>query len=123
VKRETQRSGGCRHRCLSIMPRRKVPEEIKKFWRLFGLPIDAVWQVLNEPVRSEAPECVLETLMYSLRHGPDALGHADTLQRLSQISERQLIEVATRLQTFRPEIAPAWTVEQLKILIAVRGKL
>ena len=61
--------------------------------------------------------------MFSLRRGPDALAEPNTLRRLAELDERQLLTVMTRLQKFKPEIAPAWTPEQLEVLVAVRRKL
>jgi hypothetical protein len=100
----------------------KVSEEIRKFWRLLDMPsIDAAWHELNK--RSDASQSTIEALMFSLRRGPEALTHPDTLNRLAQLSERQLLEVMTRLQTFKPEIAPAWKDADLEVLVAVRRKL
>ena len=72
--------------------------------------------------RSAAPSTV-EAVMFSLRRGLDELAHANTLQRLAELDEGQLLEVMTRLQKFRPEIAPAWAPAQLEILVAVWRKL
>ena len=61
--------------------------------------------------------------MFSLRRGPDALADPNTLRRLAELDERQLIAVMTRLQKFKPEIAPAWTPEQVEVLAIVRKKI
>ena len=61
--------------------------------------------------------------MFSLRRGPDALADPNTLRRLAELDERQLLAVMVRLQKFKPEIAPAWTPEQVEVLAAVRRKL
>jgi hypothetical protein len=42
---------------------------------------------------------------------------------LSELKEGQLREVAVRLQKLLPEIAAAWTPEQVETLIAVWEKL
>jgi hypothetical protein len=102
--------------------KQKVPEEIRHFWALLDMPIDTAWHHLNTR-RNGATDMTIEALMLSLRRGPEVLGRSDTLNRLAQLDERQLIEVITRLQKFKPEIAPAWTREQLEILIAARRKL
>ena len=47
----------------------------------------------------------------------------NTLRRLAELDERQLLAVMTRLQKFKPEIASAWTPEQVEVLAAVRRKL
>jgi len=100
----------------------KVPEEIKHFWRLLDMPLDAHWRELNT-VRNRAADFTVEALMFSLRGGPETLACKDTLNRLAQLSEQQLIEVMERLQKFKPEIAPAWSREQLNVLVAVRRKI
>jgi hypothetical protein len=86
------------------------------------MPIDVHWHQLNTR-RDGATDMTIESLMLSLRRGPEALADATTLHRLSQLSEPQLIEVMARVQKFQPEIAPAWTAEQVEILAAVRRKL
>jgi hypothetical protein len=70
-----------------------------------------------------AAPTTIEALMLSLRSGTDALARPDVLYRLSELDDKQLLRVAVRLQEFKPEIAPAWTPEQVEILVAVRGKL
>ena len=70
-----------------------------------------------------AADSTVEALMLSLRAGVGALGRADTLRRLSELSKAQLREVAVRLQKFKPQIAPAWTPEQVEALAIVRSKL
>ena len=60
--------------------------------------------------------------MFSLRKGTDALAKPDTLHRLAELDDQQLREVMVRLQKFQPEIAEAWTSEQVEILAAVRRK-
>jgi hypothetical protein len=74
-------------------------------------------------IRGRAADTTIEALMYSLRRGPEALTHPDTLNRLAQLNERQLQEVMTRLQNFMPHIAPAWKDADLDVLAAVRRKL
>jgi hypothetical protein len=100
----------------------KVSEEIRKFWRLLDMSIEAHWREINTR-REGAAYTTIEALMLSLRRGPEALARPDTLDRLAQLSERQLLWVMSRLQKFKPEIAPAWTREQLEVLVTVRRKL
>jgi hypothetical protein len=54
-----------------------------------------------------------------LRRGPDALADPNTLRRLAELNERQLLAVMVRLQ----KIAPAWTPEQVDALAIVRKKI
>jgi len=65
----------------------------------------------------------VEALMYQLRSGAHALANINAQRRLSELDDQQLREVMVRLQKFKPEIALAWTPEQVEILVAVRSKL
>jgi hypothetical protein len=86
--------------------------------------LERAWHELNaERLRGRAAESSVEALMFSLRSGVSALKRPDTLRRLSELSEAQLREVAVRLQKFKPEIAPAWTIEDVKIVVGVRNRL
>ena len=60
--------------------------------------------------------------MFSLRASVQALGRRNTVRRLSELSDAQLRDVAVRLQKFQPHIAPAWTADEIAVLIAVRSK-
>ena len=82
----------------------KVSEEIRRFWRLLDMSLDAHWHEINT-LRGRAADSTVEALMLGLRRGPQALSQPGT----AQLSEQQLVEVITRLQKFKPEIAPAWT--------------
>jgi hypothetical protein len=70
-----------------------------------------------------AANFTVEAMMYSLRNGVDALGRPDTLRRVSQLSDAQTREVAVRVQKFGPHIAPAWTPEDVEVLITARSKI
>jgi hypothetical protein len=109
------------------MPRRKVKisEETGRIWRLLdpAISFGRAWQELNEHRGREAASTTIDALMYSLRRGPDALANPSALHRLSVLNERQLIDVAARLQKFKSEIAPAWLPDQIEILAAVWRKL
>jgi hypothetical protein len=61
--------------------------------------------------------------MFSLRSGIGALGRPDTVRRLSELSDAQMREVAVRVQKFGPHIAPAWTPENVEVLITARSKI
>jgi hypothetical protein len=58
--------------------------------------------------------------MYGLRSGVKELDEPDTLRRLCELSDEQLREVVVRLQNFQPHIAPAWSTEDIEVLILVR---
>lgn len=106
--------------------RTKVSPEIREFWRLLDdrVSIHQAWSEFNKRRSvAGAAEWTVEALMFSLRKGVDALTHPDTLRRLSQLDEQQLLQVMTRLQKFEPEIATAWTPAEVEVLAAVRRKL
>jgi hypothetical protein len=111
----------------SIMPRRKVKisDETWRIWRLLdpSVSFGRVWTELNEHRSREAASATIDALMYSLRCGINALSDPNTLGRLAKLDERQLIDVAARLQKFKSEIAPAWLPDQIEIIAAVWRKL
>ena len=111
----------------SIMLRRKVKisDETWRIWRLFdpAVSFGRVWAELNEHRSCGAAASTIDALMYFLRRGVDALSNPNTLGRLAKLDERQLIDVAARLQKFKSEIAPAWLPDQIEILAAVWRKL
>ena len=68
-----------------------------------------------------AASSTVEALMWSLRQrGTAALKEPETRHRLAQLSEAQLIEVADRLQRLKPQIARAWSEQEIDRLIAWR---
>jgi DNA-binding cell septation regulator SpoVG len=70
-----------------------------------------------------APEATVEALMYSLRRGINELTSPDAKRRLSELSEDQLRAVCERLRNFKPEIAPAWTPEEVEALTVIWSEL
>jgi hypothetical protein len=65
-----------------------------------------------------AAQSTVEALMLSLRwHGIQALDEPNTRHRISQLNEEQLHEVGARLQRIKPEIARAWTAEDVGRLV------
>jgi hypothetical protein len=74
--------------------------------------------------RDGAPQPTVEALMYSLRErGAEALHERNTLRRLSDLSDQQVIEVGNRLQKLKPEIARAWSAEEVETLFKVKRGL
>jgi hypothetical protein len=69
-----------------------------------------------------APKATVDALMFSLRRGINELTQPSTLERLSQLDERQLSEVAERVQNFRQAIASAWTPDEVKALVRIWGQ-
>ena len=102
--------------------RTKASEEIKRFWRLLDpkVSLERAWYELNaRACDGRAAESTVEALMYSPRRGPAALADPNTLRRLAELNEQQLLAVMVRLQ----KIAPAWTPEQVDALAIVRKKI
>src|SRR5262245_10615956 len=110
------------------MKQRRKPRDphLERLRRLLDgdVSLERAWHELNaEKLRGRAADSTVEALMFSLRSGVSVLKRPDTLRRLSELSEAQLREVVVRLQKFKPEIAPAWTVEDVEILVGVRNRL
>ena len=88
------------------------------------ISLDAAWNEFGRAARERynaAPKPTVEALMFSLRErGVTALEEADTLRRLSNLSDQQVIEVGDRL--LNPEIARPWTTEEIEVLFKVRVK-
>jgi hypothetical protein len=66
-----------------------------------------------------APEATIDALVYSLRRGINELTSPDAKRRLSELSEDQLRAVCERLRNFKPEIASAWTPEEVEALTII----
>jgi hypothetical protein len=73
-------------------------------------------------ITKRAAYSTVEALMFGLRSGVQELAQADTISKLSELSDDQFREVVVRVQKFQPHIAPAWKAEDIKVLIAVRRK-
>jgi hypothetical protein len=86
--------------------RKRVNPEIVRFWRLLDdkVSLERVWYELNTR-RGAAARSTVEALMFSLRRGPDALADPNTLDRLAELNDEQLIAVATRVQKFHAAAA------------------
>jgi hypothetical protein len=70
-----------------------------------------------------APQATVEALMYSLRDGIAALKKPANTRRLSELNGLQMRAVVVRLQKFKPEIARAWTRDEVAVVAAARKKL
>jgi hypothetical protein len=76
--------------------------------------------------RRRVAASTVEALMYSLRsRGVAALAEPDCQRRLSELNDDQVREVSTHLQKLKPEIAQAWSPEELRRLAMIwkKGKL
>jgi hypothetical protein len=85
-----------------------------------GVSLERAWHELNSAhFRGRAAQSTVEALMFSLRsRGIKALDEPDTQLRISELSEQQLHEVGGRLQRLKPEIARAWSAEDVEQLVA-----
>jgi hypothetical protein len=74
----------------------------------------------QEPKPGRAAPSTVEALMFGLREGIEALPtNPDTLWRLSKLSEEQLCAVCERLHNFNPNIAPAWSPQEVQALVDI----
>lgn len=69
-------------------------------------------------LQGRAAVSTVEALMFSLRErGAAAVQEPAVRFRLAQLSKWQLSEVGDRLQRLEPEIARAWTPDEVAILV------
>lgn len=61
--------------------------------------------------------------MFALRNGIDALKDRSNQRRLDELSDKQMQEVAARIQKFMPHIAPAWKPADVQALLALWSEL
>ena len=83
------------------------------------------WQEMGHPWRTEgrAAGSTVDALVFALRDGIDALKDRSNQRRLGELDDKQMGEVAARVQKFMPHIAPAWTSADVKALISLRSEL
>jgi hypothetical protein len=102
----------------------KLPDpRLERLRRLMAdeVTLERAWHEVNHPT-DRAAASTIEVLMFSLRDSIHALTTPATLERLSQLDERQLSEVAERVQNFRQAIASAWTPDEVKALVRIWGE-
>jgi hypothetical protein len=107
---------------------RRKPKDLRleKLRRLMADDISlerADAELRADRLRGRAAEATVDALAFSLRSGVGALKRPNVLRRLSELSDPQVREIAVRLQKFKPNIAPAWTAQDLQVLLAVRSKV
>lgn len=104
--------------------RKRVDPAIERARQLMDddkvVSIEAVYAAFDRERRKDgANEWTIEALMLGLRdRGTAALQDPKVRHRLAQLSESQLIEVGDRLQLLKPEIARAWTPDEVAALVA-----
>jgi hypothetical protein len=98
------------------------PERRRSLRQLLSddVSLERAWHEVNTAhLRGRAAQSTVEALMFSLRElGTKALDEPDTQRRISELSEEQLHEVGARLQRLKPEIARAWSAEEIEQLAA-----
>jgi hypothetical protein len=84
-----------------------------------SVSLERAWHEINAVhIHGRAAQSTVEALMYSLRErGTKALDEPDTKRRIGELSEEQLHEVGGRLQRLKPEIARAWTPDEVRSLL------
>jgi hypothetical protein len=90
-----------------------------------NVSLERAWSEINWRGRhSGAAQITVEALMFSLRsRGLRALSESDTQRRLSELDDAQVPEVVVRLQKLKPEIARAWSSEEVRALIRIWGRI
>ena len=103
---------------------RPVDARTLRAWRLLADDDISYERAYYETLRDRsAPEATIDALVYSLRRGINELTSPDAKRRLSELSEDQLRAVCERLRNFKPEIAPAWTPEEVEALTVIWSEL
>jgi hypothetical protein len=78
----------------------------------------AYYEIHRQHFEGRAAASTVEALMLGLRaRGLGALKEAPARRRLAELSEPQLHEVCERLQKLKPEIARAWTADEVRRLL------
>ena len=105
--------------------KRKGDPKLQRLRRLLenNVSIERAWHELNT-IRSRAAASTVEALMLDLRErGAAALAEPKVIERLAQLDDRQVTEVTGRLQRLKPEIAHAWSDDEIVALITVKSTL
>jgi hypothetical protein len=86
-------------------------------------PVDARTLRARRLLADDDISYAIDALVYLLRRGINELTSPDAKRRLSELSEDQLRAVCERLRNFKPEIAPAWTPEEVEALTVIWSEL
>ena len=125
---ETDQLGGTVNRENSLASGPVQGQRGGRRWRAKGYRIECAPRVACDPRFQEmvertyrcAAHSTVEALMFSLRRGVRVLDESDTRRRLAEFDDGQALEVAERIQRFKPEIAPAWTADEVEKLLQLR---
>jgi hypothetical protein len=99
------------------------PKRLARLRRLLlsEVSLERAWHGLNRD-DGQAPQALVEALVYGLRRGVSELLKPDAQRRLSELSGDQLAAVCLRVQAFKPNIAPAWSADDADLLISAWKK-
>jgi hypothetical protein len=102
--------------------REDPPEKLARLRRLLSdsVSLDAAWHQLGRD--RPASQGLIDALVYALRRGVSELIRPDTQQRLAALAEDQLELVCRRVQDFKSRIAPAWSADDVGLLISAWRK-
>ena len=78
---------------------------------------------LLERRQGGAAASTVEALVYSHWRGVDVLAEPNTARRLAELSDEQLLAVGERLRRLKPEIARAWSGDDVAVLMQVCERL
>jgi hypothetical protein len=103
-----------------------APERLTQLRRVMAedVSVEQAQRKLAEHRRDGTATVTVEALMLGLREGIESLqSNCDRLRRLSELSAEQVRFVCERLQRFKPDIAPAWSSEEVRALIRIWGRI
>jgi hypothetical protein len=100
------------------------PENLTRLRDLLANEISlprAYAEIATRHMKDRAADSAVEAAMFSLRErGVAALEEPDIRRRISELDDHQALEIAGRLQRFRPEIARAWSADEVESLLQLR---
>ena len=88
-----------------------------------AISLEQAHRRLIERRRGGAAASTVEALVYALRRDLDALAEPDAVRRLIELRDDQLLEVGERLRRLKPEIARAWSGDDVAVLMQVCERL
>jgi hypothetical protein len=102
-----------------------APPNLDRVRQLLGndVSLERAWHELNS-LRDRAAASTVEALMFVLRErGIAALTEPKIQGWLAELGDEQVVEVGARLQKLKPQIARAWSAEEVETLIQCHEEL
>ena len=82
------------------MPGGAVMSDLPKNWD--RMPVDALWNALNDPARHPTPQSTIEAILYCVRtRGLAALKEPGNEERLSRCDEAAMKQIRERIERMR----------------------